>query len=617
MITGVPDEPLTGGKNEPSLRSERVGPYEPSAAFHFAARGTVSGTRVAGRSGRSGTDPDRDPSSEPGSGLVEITSRAPTLRPYQLAAISAVQAEWARGIRRTLLVLPTGTGKTVVFADLARRVVSRGDRVLVLAHRTELLEQAQRKLSDVGVWAAIEKAERRAGFAPVVVASVQTLQRKRLEDLDPKQFGLVVVDEGHHAPAASYRAILGHFDGVCVLLVTATPDRADGKALGEICESVAYSYELRDAIRDGWLAPIRARRIVVAGVDLSKVRSRAGDLANDELASIMAADEAVLGTVVPLLEQAGDRRTIVFAVDVAHAFALASALRDRRAGCARVAHGEMESDERTEILADFRAGRFQFLVNVALFTEGFDEPTVACVAVARPTKSRALFVQMVGRGTRLCEGKHDCLVLDFTGNAGKHKLVGPLDALAPGANLEADLRSEVERLLTDDEQDLDGLLDEAQQALDEKRKAWRQSATAKYFAKDVDPFFGAELEVGPLEERWAGEPATQYQREQIAQMRNQNVHTIPPGLTMGEASRIIVALQERKRRGLVVSHKQASWLHKYGLDTRAMTFKQACDRMAIIASNDWALNGPKRARCLAQLAQLEVHEREFAPKERE
>jgi superfamily II DNA or RNA helicase len=603
MITGVPDEPLTGGKNASPNGPERVGPYEPSAAFHFAARGTVSGTRGSGRSGRSGTG-DQDSRDE------IATANGPTLRSYQLAAISAVQAEFERGIRRTLLVLPTGTGKTVVFADLARRVVSHGDRVLVLAHRTELLEQAQRKLSDVGVWAAIEKAERRAGFAPVVVASVQTLQRKRLEALDPKQFGLVVVDEGHHAPARSYREILAHFERTRVLLVTATPDRADGKALGEICESVAYSYELRDAIRDGWLAPIRARRIVVAGVDLSKVRSRAGDLANDELAKIMAEDTAVLGTVVPLLEQAGDRRTIVFAVDVAHAFALASALRDRRAACARVAHGEMEPAERAEILADFRAGRFQFLVNVALFTEGFDEPSLQCVAVARPTKSRALFVQMVGRGTRLFDGKPDCLVLDFTGNAGKHKLVGPLDALAPGAGIEADLRSEAERLLTDEEQDLDGLLDEAQQALDEKRKAWRQSATAKYFAKDVDPFFGAELEIGPLEQQWAGEPATQYQREQIAHMRNQNPHAIPAGLSMGEASRIIVALQERKRRGLVVSHKQATWLHKYGLDTRAMTFKQACDRMAIIASNDWALNGPKRARCLAQLEHLEAKERE-------
>lgn len=490
-----------------------------------------------------------------------------------------MRAEFARGVLRTLLVMATGCGKTVCFAELGRWVVSLAKRVLVLAHRSELLEQAQRKLSDVDVWAAIEQADRRAGLAPVVVASVQTLQRARLEALDPAQFGLVVVDEGHHAPAASYRNILERFSAVPTLLVTATPDRADGKALGEICQSVAYRYEMRDAIRDKWLAPLRVRRIELAGVDLSRVKTRAGDLASDELGAIMAEEHAVLGTAIPLLEQAGNRRTIVFAVNVEHAYALAKALCDRRGGCARVAHGEMDAHERAEVLADFRAGAFQFLVNVALFTEGFDEPSVSCVAVARPTKSRALYTQMVGRGTRLlgasleesiANGKRDCLVLDFVGNSGRHKLVGPLDALAAGTPIDDELRGEAERILAEEEHDADDVLDEAARRLEERRKAIRQSATAEYFARDVDPFFGDELGE-PITAPWAMEIASEQQRAALAVM---GMKRVPAAITRGEAVRILNADIARRRAGLA-TYKQCRLLATRGVDGKRMTRTQA------------------------------------------
>ncbi len=533
----------------------------------------------------------------------------PTLRPYQLEAISRIQAEFERGIRRTLLVLPTGCGKTVVFAELARRFVSRGTRALVLAHRTELLTQAQSKLAAVGVWAELEKAERRAGIASVVVASVQTLQRKRLEQFAPDEFGLVVVDEGHHAPATSYRNVLERFTGALVLLVTATPDRADGKALGEICESVAYQYELRDAIREEWLVPIRARRIVVEGVDLSKVHSRAGDLANDELSAVMATDEAVLGVVVPLLDEAGDRRTIVFAVSVEHAYALASALRDRRAACARVAHGGMDADERERILADFKRGDFQFLVNVALFTEGFDEPSVACVAIARPTKSRALFVQMVGRGTRMLglsmaesreNGKPDCLVLDFTGNAGKHRLVGPLDALAAGEDVSDELRAEAQRLLEHEQCELDGVLDAAQKLLEEKRRAWRQSARANYFAHDVDPFFGEEMGP-PINAPWAQDPATP---EQVRMLADIGMKKIPPNITRGEVVRILEADRARRKAGLATYKQSALLRRQLGIDARTLTKAQASARIGILAECDW-----DSARAAGRIRLLEQQER--------
>jgi superfamily II DNA or RNA helicase len=520
--------------------------------------------------------------------------RRPTLRPYQLEAISRVEAEWRHGTRRTLLVLPTGCGKTVVFAELARKAVSLGRRGLVLAHRTELLEQAQRKLTDVGVLAGIEKAEKRAGHAPVVVASVQTLQGKRLRKYRRDEFGLVVVDEAHHAAAASYRAILEYFTDADVLGVTATPDRADGKALGELFESCAYQYELRDAIRDQWLVPIRARRIVVESVDFSKVHKRAGDFANDELAEIFAAEEAVVGVVAPLLEQTGALRTIVFAVNVAHATALAQAICDRRPGAARVAHGELDSAARAEVLADFRAGRFQYLVNVQLYTEGFDEPSIQCVAVVRPTMSRALFVQMCGRGTRLlgqtledsiANGKPELLLLDFTGNAGKHRLVGPLDALAAGDGIDPEIYGEAQRLLTDDAQDLDGVLDEAARVLEERRAEARRSGRAQYFAEEIDPFFG---DLGPMfNEPWALEPATPELRRQVLDL-GLNAKRLPAALTRGEAMRILNAAEKRRRQGLP-SYKQTRILHRYGIDARTLTRGSANARISVLAEHGWNL----------------------------
>jgi len=540
----------------------------------------------------------------------EQVGTAPEPRPYQIASKACVKSEWARGVLRTLLVLPTGTGKTVVFADLVREELELDDegKALVLAHRTELLEQAQAKFRDVGVWAAIEKAERRARQERVVVASVQTLQGKRLRRFRPNEFKIIVVDEAHHAPAASYRHILDYFPKARVLGVTATPDRSDGKALGEVFSSVAYRYELRDAIRDRWLAPIVARRIFLEKVDLSGIKSRAGDLAQDELAEAMATDSAIVGVVVPLLEQAGDRRTIVFGVDVAHSMALTQAICDRRPGAARVAHGEMDRRARTELLADFRAGAFQFLVNCALFTEGFDEPSLACVACARPTKSRALYTQMVGRGTRLFEGKRDLLVLDFVGNAGRHRLVGPIDALAPG-EVSDDVRKEAERMLEDNAQELDGLVDEAAAELERRREEARRGANAQYFTRDIDPFFGEQLGE-PFTEAWAMEPASVAERTELDAL---GLKRIPAGLTSGEAQRILIADKLRRRLGLATYKQCALLKNRCGYDEetlRTMTKSAASARIGILASCDFDLQ-------LAMPRIRQVEARELVAKARE
>lgn len=501
--------------------------------------------------------------------------QSPTLRPYQREAVAAVREAYMAGHRSTLLVLPTGCGKTVVFAEVMRRTVARGRRGLILAHRTELLEQALAKLLACGVRAEIEQGDRRAGAdAECVVASVQTLRGPRLERWAPDSFDLVVIDEAHHAVAAGYAAILGRFATARVLGVTATPDRLDGQGMGRVFDSVAFTYGIRDAIRDRWLAPIRARRVAVDGLDLAGIHTRAGDFATNELAEVMANEAALHGVAVPLLEQAGDRRTIVFAVDVAHAKALAAVLSRYRPNVARAVDGSMSATERASILGDFAAGRFQMLVNVALLTEGYDCPPVSCIAMARPTKSRALYTQCVGRGTRLHPGKADCLVLDFVGNAGRHRLVGPADVLADG-DVPEDVRELVEGALSRSEADVDELLDSAADQVEAKRKHAAITAVARYSAIEVDPFLGDDLSEMPSAQ-WANDLATDAQRESLAKAGLEN---LPLHLSKGTASRWLDAIARRRSEGLC-TFKQVRLLARHGINAKAMSFAEAGERIA-------------------------------------
>lgn len=370
------------------------------------------------------------------------------LRPYQTAAISAALA--ALEVQRSALIVhATGCGKTVLMAHLAEAFAKRGQRVLVIAHREELLIQARTKISawtglKIGMERAGEKAKRTTAAAsrdfihlhqPIVVASIQTLsQPNRLATWAPDEFGLVMVDESHHALAGSYLRVLEHFAGAKVIGVTATPDRGDDLALGQVFESVAHSYGIREAIDDGFLSPIRQHAVIVEGLDFSKCRTTAGDLNGGDLDRIMREEEHLHAVADPIFQLAGDRPTLTFASSVEHATLLADQL-NRRAGgentpkSARALSGETPAEERASTLVAFSRGEFQHLVNCALFLEGYDEPRISCVAVARPTKSRALYAQMLGRGTRLSPetGKADCLVIDFVGNAGRHSLISPLD----------------------------------------------------------------------------------------------------------------------------------------------------------------------------------------------
>lgn len=597
MIPLVPVVPPKGGLEPEPVPAEQpplVGRERPFAGL------TLSPTGGGGVGGSEGGEISRA-----GTGSGTGADPGPVLRPYQLAAIAAVEAEWARGVRSTLLVLATGGGKTVVFAELARRQVrARGKRVLVLAHRGELLDQAVAKLRAIGCHAAVEQADRRAGRADVVVASVQTLRGDRLRALNPSEFGLVIVDEAHHANAASYRAILQWLDCGYVLGVTATPLRGDGAALGEVFSSVAYRYEMRDAIRDRWLAPLVARRIYVKAINLAEVRTRAGDFAADELAAALSTQEAVLGVVLPVLEHIGSRPTVVFAASVAHATAIAIAINERRPGAARVAHGELDVLSRSELLRDFRRGAFQILCNCALYTEGFDEPRVAAVVLARPTKSWALYVQMVGRGTRLlglsleesiANGKPNCLLLDVAGNAGRHKLIGPVDALAAGEPISDQVREECERRMSEGAEDVDALAADAARALEERATFARSSAVAQYVARDVDPFVGEEFIGEPITAAWASKPIS---AAQIAALVKHKI-VLPAGATAGDAQRILDGIERRRKAGLSTPN-QIRQLGRAGIDARQMSFARASARMEAMARAGW---NPRAARpALAKIA---------------
>lgn len=419
------------------------------------------------------------------------------MRPYQHEAVEAVEAAWSRGLRRPAVVLPTGAGKTVVFSHLVqRRIAARGGawngrRALVLAHRTELIEQAADKIRAVApdLTVGIVKAQRNGTLADVVVASVQTLRsenrRRQLVGVD-----LVVVDECHHAVAQSYLTILDHFgcmtDGAQAVGFTATMSRGDDLALGDVWQDVVYVKPIAEMIAAGWLVRPRGKRIRVDDLDLSKVRRSRGDYSEAGLGAALEASLAPEAIAKAVSEHASDRPTLLFAPTVKSATVIGDAVREAGHSTALV-HGEMATTERRAALEAFSAGQTQVLANCMVLTEGTDLPRASCAVIARPTTNRGLYVQMVGRVLRLWPGKTDALVLDVVGASQRH-------ALAASVELFGEDRAElVDDELTELDVESDAELDDGELTLDAGGLGFDDDpgVNGPLVSEDVDLFHGS------------------------------------------------------------------------------------------------------------------------------
>lgn len=361
---------------------------------------------------------------------VPDTLQGVQLRPYQREALQAIRHAVDGGCRRMLVSLPTGAGKTVVFARLPQ--VLDCTRMLVLAHREELLDQAAAKLRQANphLTVQVEQADRSADRdCDIVVASVATVGKSgswRLEKWPPRYFDAVVVDEAHHASADSYVRVLRHTaagepDGPVLLGVTATPYRGDGTPLADVFDRVVYERTLPELIEQEYLCRVRGLR-VRTDVNVSEVGTRLGDFQENQLARAVNTDYRNSFVCSAIENHAADRSCIlVFAVNVAHVETLGQQLGERGHDVAAIT-GHTHSQERFQAVQAAREGRVRILVNCGVFTEGFDLPAIDCIVMARPTKSPLLYAQMLGRGTRPSPGKPDLLVIDVVDVCGRHKI---------------------------------------------------------------------------------------------------------------------------------------------------------------------------------------------------
>jgi len=364
------------------------------------------------------------------------------LRPYQQEARQAIGGQWKEGIKRTLLVLPTGTGKTIVFSKVAEDRVRLGERVLILAHRGELLEQASDKLfQSTGLMCATEKAEESClgSWYRVTVGSIQSLQREnRLAQFDPHYFDDIIVDEAHHCLSDGYQRVLEYFKDANVLGVTATPDRGDMRNLGQYFDSLAYEYTLPKAIKDGYLSPIKALTIPLK-LDLTGVGIQNGDFKVGDIGT--ALDPYLYQIADEMLKACANRKTVVFLPLVKTSQKFRDILNSKGFRAAEV---NGNSTDRTEILKDFDANKYNVLCNSMLLTEGWDCPSVDCIVVLRPTKIRSLYSQMVGRGTRLFPGKAELLLLDFLWHTERHELCHPANLICETAEVATKMTENIE-----------------------------------------------------------------------------------------------------------------------------------------------------------------------------
>lgn len=450
------------------------------------------------------------------------------LRDYQLECLLKIREALATH-GSTLVELPTGTGKTELFLHLAHEW---DGRVIIAAHRDELIRQPAHRYkrmfdSEVGIEKGQEQVQETGHFLDrhkIIVTSVQTMCRpNRMARFHPEDFSLLVIDEAHHAPARSYRAMIDHFQknrNLKLLGVTATPKRKDELAMGQVFASVAYRMTIESAIEKGWLVPIRQFRVKVEGLSFDGIRKVKGDLDQAELDRILRDEEMLHKMAKPIVDNAADRPGLVFCVNVNHAQLLAAMLNRYKPSSAAFISGDKKQfpgPVRRKMIEDFRASKIQFLCSCNLLFEGFDAPNAVDAWMCRPTLSLTIYTQSLGRITRrwkVPEGietpeerrqlvaespKPFGNVWDFVGNSTRHKLITAVDIL--GGRYGMPIRQRAKQIAEQEEDSsgkpVDDLLEQAEvdEALEAEqseweRRRWIKADRVEARLQQVSPFSG-------------------------------------------------------------------------------------------------------------------------------
>lgn len=512
------------------------------------------------------------------------------LRPYQQEAREAIFEQWDGGVLKTLLVLPTGCGKTIVFAKVTEDCVRRGDRVLILAHRGELLEQAADKIrQSTGLGCAVEKAEETCmgSWFRVVVGSVQSMMReKRLGQFPEDYFQTIIIDEAHHCISDSYQKVLNHFSSAKILGVTATPDRGDMRNLGSYFESLSYEYTLPKAIREGYLSPIKALTIPLK-IDMTGVGVQAGDFKASDIST--ALDPYLQGIAQEMGKYCKDKKTVVFLPLVKTSQKFRDLLNTYGFRAAEV---NGDSQDRSEVLEAFERGEYNVLCNSMLLTEGWDCPSVDCVVVLRPTKVRSLYCQMVGRGTRLSPGKDHLLLLDFLWHTERHELCHPASLICQDEEVAKKMTEHIEQAGCPVD------IEEAEKTAAEDVVAQREEALAKQLEemkrrkkKLVDPLqFEMSIQAEDLSGYvpafgWEMGPPSEKQKATL-----EKLGILPDQIeNAGKAAKILDRLDKRKEEGLTTP-KQIRFLEGRGFQhVGTWQFETARKLIDRIAANGWRI----------------------------
>lgn len=545
-----------------------------------------------------------------------------SLRPYQQDANTCIHREW-ESVTSTLVDMATGLGKTELFSHVIKQRLP--GRSLVICNREELVWQAREKIERrAGVDCGIEMAELYVndslfGQQPVVVSTVQTLNsqwgdRLRMGRFKPTDFDTLVCDECHFGTAPSFRRVFDYFKQnprLKILGVTATPDRADEESLGQVFDTVAYVYEIETAIADGWLVPIYQQFVSVGGLDFSDIRTTAGDLNGADLANVMEAEKNMQGVVGSSIDIIGSKRALLFACSVKQAEQACEIFNRHKSGMASWICGATNKDDRRSSIDKFKSGETQVMCNCGVLTHGYDDAGIEVIIGGRPTKSRALYAQMAGRGTRPLSGIIDCLetaeervaaiaaskkpgllLLDFAGNSGKHKLITVADILGGKVSDEAVARAilkakkdggavRMDAALSGEEEALKREIEAAKKAA-EQRKV-KLVAKVKYSAKSINPFDAFDIQ--PVKARgWDSGHVLSEKQSQLLMKQGIN----PDSMSYAEGKQV---LNEMFRRwsGKLATLKQCQLLKRYGYDTKDMTMDNASQLITSLKGNGWKM----------------------------